>query len=182
MIRKGRFIFLLLASLVLVVDQASKAFMTHLLASRGSIPVIPGLFDLTYVRNRGAVFGLFRDLPDLWRAPLLTLVPVAALVFVLVAVYHTPAHRFLPLSAFGLVLGGALGNLSDRIRFQSVVDFLDVYLGRYHWPAFNVADSAICVGVALLILDLLRAARPQSAQTPMAGGQETPLPGARSRK
>jgi len=168
MIRQGRLVFFVLAASVLVLDQIIKAVMTAHLAPRGSVSVIPGLFSLTYVRNTGAVFGLFRSLPEPWRSLLLTLVPLAAVLFVIVMAMRTAPGRRWPLAALGLILGGALGNLVDRIRFSSVVDFLDVYVGEYHWPAFNLADSAICVGVGLLILDILR--------SPAADGDDSPAP------
>jgi signal peptidase II len=166
MIRPGRLSFLALAAGVLVLDQIGKAVMTAWLAPRGSVAIIPGLFSLTYVRNTGAVFGLFRSLSDPWRGVLLTLVPLLAIVLVIVMAVRTPPGRLRPLVALGMILGGALGNLVDRIRLGSVVDFLDVYVGSYHWPAFNLADSAICIGVGLLILDIL--------WTPAAAGEAPP--------
>lgn len=156
MMSRGRLLFALLALATLILDQATKAIMTRSLAPHGSITVIPGLFDLTYVHNRGAIFGLFSGLTEPWRAILLTIVPLAAIAVVLVITYRTPASHVRPLAALGLVLGGALGNLIDRIRLGEVVDFLDWHLAGYHWPAFNVADSAICIGVGLLILHLSR--------------------------
>jgi signal peptidase II len=130
--------------------------MTAQLAPRGSVSVIPGFFSLTYVRNTGAVFGLFRSLAEPWRGLLLTLVPLLAVLFIIVMAMRTAPERRRPLMALGLILGGAVGNLVDRFRFGSVVDFLDVFIGEYHWPAFNLADSAICVGVGLLVLDIVR--------------------------
>ena len=140
--------------MVVLLDQASKAVMTAYLAPRGSVPVIPGLFDLTYVHNTGAVFGLFRSLASPWRGLLLTLVPLVAVGVILALAVRTPAGRRRPLSGLALILGGAIGNLIDRLRLGWVVDFLDFYLGSAHWPAFNLADSSICVGVGLLLLDM----------------------------
>jgi signal peptidase II len=161
MASRGRALFVALAASVLVLDQASKALMTSWLAPRGRVEVIPGLFDLTYVLNTGAVFGLFRSLDGAWRGLILTLVPLAAMALVLALAARTPAHRLAPLSALGLILGGAVGNLLDRLRLGAVVDFLDIYIGRHHWPAFNVADSAICIGVGVLLIEMWRPPPPR---------------------
>ena len=150
--------FLGLATLTLVADQVTKSYATTYLAPLGSVPILPGLLDLTYVRNPGAVFGLLRDVPSPWRGLILTLVPLLAIGLVLLLARGlAPGHRRARAS-LAMVLGGALGNLIDRIRLGWVVDFVDVHVAGWHWPAFNVADSAICVGIALLALDLGRPA------------------------
>ncbi|MFQ5720788.1 MAG: signal peptidase II [Acidobacteriota bacterium] len=148
--------FLLVALATLVTDQVTKALMTAWLLPRGGFTVIPGLFDLTYVKNRGAVFGLFGGLGDPWRGVVLTFVPLGAIVLVAVLAWRSPAGRASPLLPLALVLGGAVGNLIDRLRLGAVVDFLDWHLAGHHWPAFNVADSAICVGVGFLLLHSFR--------------------------
>jgi signal peptidase II len=168
---RRRWAFLILAGVVILLDQASKEVMTVFLAPRRSVTVIPGLFDLTYVRNSGAVFGLFRDLTSPWRGLLLTLVPLVAVGVILALALRTPGERRRPLAALGLILGGAIGNLIDRVRFGSVVDFLDVYIGSLHWPAFNLADSAICIGVSLLLLDM--ASQPAGNDAP--AGHDGPV-------
>lgn len=156
MLRSYRIVFYVLAAAILLLDQSTKIVMTLWLAARSSVTVIPGLFDLTYVLNRGAVFGLFASLADPWRTVLLTAVPVAAVGFVLAMAHRTPAHQLRPLIALGLILGGAIGNLLDRFRFGAVVDFFSWHVADHYWPAFNVADSAICVGVGLLLLHMVR--------------------------
>ena len=169
--------YLVISLLVIGVDFASKAAVLAWLAPRGSVPVISGLFDLTYVRNPGGVFGMFRDIDPGLRSALFTVVPVAAIV--LIAAYARripPAHRAAQV-ALALILGGAAGNLVDRIRFGYVIDFLDVYWRDHHWPAFNVADSAICVGVGLLMLETVTAPHhrdhdPRSAHIGAAGDAE----------
>jgi signal peptidase II len=118
--------------------------------------VIDGLFDITYVRNTGAAFGLFASVDSSLKAILLN--SIAVLVFVIVSAYALRSpHKSVRLQiGFALILGGAVGNLLDRVRFGYVVDFLDFFVSGHHWPAFNVADSAICIGVGLLFLDMLR--------------------------
>jgi signal peptidase II len=141
----------LAAAAVLVLDQLSKWAMIGLLAGRpDSIEVVP-FFNLVMVWNRGVSFGLFNTgLSQPWIFVATALVMVAALAVWLVRV---SSHWIaVPL---GLIIGGALGNVLDRLRFGAVADFLDFHLGAAHWPAFNVADSAITVGVGLLLLDSL---------------------------
>lgn len=154
----GHRLFIILATATLVLDQATKAAATAWLQPRGAVEVIPGFFDLAYVLNRGAVFGMFRALQDPYRGLLLTIVPLVALVVVLAMVARTPGARLRTHAALGLILGGAVGNLLDRLRLGAVVDFLEFYVGRYHWPNFNAADSAICIGVGLLVIDIWRTA------------------------
>ena len=140
----------LLALIVLLSDQASKFFISRALLSapRRSLTVIENFFSLTLVYNRGGVFGLFPERNTLFVIlSFLTIVGLAALLL---------QRRFFPPGrltriAGGLILGGAIGNLIDRLRYNYVVDFLDFQFGDYHWPAFNLADSAICVGVVFLI-------------------------------
>jgi signal peptidase II len=160
----ARLRWLVLSAGVLLLDQVTKSLVRTRLPLHDSEPVLPGLFSLTHVTNRGALFGLLHDLPDPWRGMLFTIVPFAAILLILYFQGRTaPADR-LAHGGLALILGGAAGNFLDRLRLGYVVDFLDVYAGPHHWPAFNVADSAICVGVGLLILDLLRPhRRPASA-------------------
>jgi len=155
----GRRLFLGLAIAIFILDQVTKAMATAWLAPRRAVTLIPGFLDLAYVRNTGAVFGLFRSLADPWRSVILTVVPLLALGLVILMALRTPPARLRVHGALGLILGAAVGNLLDRLRMGSVVDFVEVYLGRYHWPNFNAADSAICVGVGLLVLDMWRSAR-----------------------
>ena len=127
--------------------------------------VIPGFFDIVRAQNRGVAFGLFNESTFEWRTTLLVLVSVAAVVVVSAVIWK--ARRLDPLSLWGfaLILGGAAGNLFDRILSGRVTDFLDFYIRDYHWPAFNVADSALVVGCGLLLLDMLRPQR-QAANVP----------------
>lgn len=147
--------YALLTLSVLVLDQATKAMVVSRMTLYSSAPVVPGVFSLTLVTNRGALFGLFHDLPDPYRSSLFTAIPLLAIALMLVFQYRTTVHDFATQSGLALILGGALGNLVDRMRLGYVIDFLDVFVGEHHWPAFNVADSCICVGVACLVIDLL---------------------------
>ncbi len=148
------------AGLVLALDQATKLHIHNTFALYESRPLVENFFALTYVRNPGSAFGLLaRYDPDVLRIffPAITVLAVALLVWYL---WRLPASQTLTLWGVCLVIGGAGGNGIDRFRIGQVIDFLDVHwYDVYHWPAFNVADSAICVGVGLLVLDALRTAR-----------------------
>ncbi|MCI0355815.1 MAG: signal peptidase II [Acidobacteria bacterium] len=149
-----RFHFLM-ALLVFLLDQGTKWLIRARIPLHESIPVIPGFFRLTHVQNRGAAFGLFSDSPSEWRVGLLILFSVAALIVVSRMLWKN--SHFLSATGFALalILGGAIGNLWDRLSEGLVVDYLDFNLGSYHWPAFNVADSAIVVGALILIAEIL---------------------------
>jgi len=142
-----------LAGLVALVDQAVKAWVQHAFRLYESRPVIEGFFHLTYVRNPGAAFGLFAGRDHGFRQVFFVGITAVALVAIGVAVARLDTRRRWTLGALGLVAGGAVGNLIDRLRWGEVVDFLDVFWRQYHWPAFNLADSAITVGVAMLLVE-----------------------------
>jgi signal peptidase II len=141
---------------VFVGDQVTKAIVEDSIPENTVVPVLPHCFNLIHTENPGAVFGLFSDWPAPWRAALLIVVSSALLLAMVIAVvWHRQKLRWGMGAGLALILGGALSNLFDRIRFGRVVDFLDVYYRSYHWPVFNLADSAIDVGVGLLALQLL---------------------------
>jgi signal peptidase II len=149
--------WLLLTSVaVLALDRWSKVWVSSHIEFGHAVTVIPGVFRITHVLNDGAAFSLFADSasPEHVRWGLIAFSSVAALA-VLIALIRLGRQFTLTSVALALVLGGALGNDYDRIRFASVVDFLEVHIVRYHWPDFNVADSAIVVGACLLFLDAL---------------------------
>lgn len=148
--------FYAVAAVTLTLDLVTKGLILQHFSLGQSLPVLPGLFNLTLVLNPGAAFGFLAELPEHIRHPFF--VGIAILAAVLIILYQRRYLRGQALAtcALGLILGGAVGNLIDRLRYGMVVDFLDFYLGRYHWPAFNVADSAISVGVGLLFLDMVR--------------------------
>lgn len=148
---------LAIAVVILAADQASKMFFLDLVA-RHSPPVIEiaPFFNLVQVWNTGVSFGLFQEDSALrsW-----TLIAVAAAVLVWLCLWLWRAQTSLVAIALGAIIGGALGNIIDRIRFGAVFDFVDLHAFGWHWPAFNLADSAIVVGVALLLLDSFRPAK-----------------------
>ncbi len=152
-----------LAALVVLVDHLSKRFVTHHVLSGHGHTLIPGVLRITHVLNTGAAFSVFADStsPETVRYGLIAFSLVAVLV---VAVMLWRSGRALSVSAvaFALILGGAVGNLYDRVRFHYVVDFIEVHIVHYHWPDFNVADSAIVIGACLLILEIFR---PQPAHS-----------------
>jgi signal peptidase II len=143
------------AGAVLILDQATKMLVLAHLPLGGSIPVIPGVFDLTHVHNPGGAFGFLSGMSAEIRSLLFVAVSLLAAGIVLYFYWQTPVRQRFPAVGLCLLLGGAVGNLVDRIRFGVVVDFLDVYVGELHWPAFNIADSAITVGVFIFAYHLV---------------------------
>ena len=141
----------LVAVAVVVADQATKAAVERSMTLHQSIDVLP-FFALTYLRNTGAAFGVLAAAPASVRLPLFFLVTVVAVGALLSFVRRTPPDARSLVAALGAVLGGALGNLVCRLRYGEVIDFLDLHWGGLHWPPFNVADSAITVGVAFLLI------------------------------
>jgi signal peptidase II len=137
---------------IVLLDQVTKLWVAASMRLHQSIPVVDGLFDLTYVRNTGAAFSMFAGSAPGIRVPFFIIVSLVAVVVILSFVRHTPANQKVALAGCAFVLGGAVGNLIDRVAYGEVIDFLDVYWGDWHWPAFNVADSFITVGVVLLLL------------------------------
>lgn len=156
---------LAIAGLILVLDQITKLIALERLSPGVMVPVIEGFFALTLVLNPGLAFGLLGGLPGPWRWVVAVLSLAALFVLARMAMRILTPGTVLDRTAIGLIFGGAVGNLIDRARFGAVVDFIDVYYRGWHWPAFNVADSAITVGVVLLALRLLTgpAARAESA-------------------
>ena len=167
-IYRGAYLAVSLA--VLFLDQWSKGLVTRTMEVHQSKTVIADVFDLTYVRNTGAAFGLFASVDSSVKAILLN--SIAVVVFLIVSAYALrSSHKSVRLQVgLALILGGAVGNLLDRVRFGYVVDFLDFSISGHHWPAFNVADSAICIGVALLFLDMLGSDEAAEHPTPVPGG------------
>jgi signal peptidase II len=155
-------LFSLIVVLGLVADQASKLYIHVSMSLYQSIPVLDGLFNITYLRNKGAAFSFLANAS--WRIPFFITVTLVAAVVILVVLRKLRADQRLAQVALAMIFSGAIGNLIDRIRLGEVIDFLDVYWKSYHWPAFNVADSLICVGVALVAFDMLQEERKQLRQ------------------
>jgi signal peptidase II len=145
--------YLLVSLVVLALDQASKWLVQERLPLHRSVDLFPGL-SFTHVENTGVAFGLFAARGELFGTVLLTVFGLVALALVLVYFQRTPSDERRTLVALALILGGAVGNLIDRIAQGAVTDFIDVWVGTYHWHTFNIADSAISVGICLLALDL----------------------------
>jgi signal peptidase II len=147
---------LLIALAVFALDRISKWLVIRTIALEDSVSVIPGLFRLTHLENPGAAFSLLADSPSIFKTALLVAISVAALLVVGFLLWKRRNAFNATTVALSLILGGALGNLWDRISDGKVTDFLDFYTGVHHWPPFNVADSAIVVGALLLMWRMLR--------------------------
>jgi len=147
--------FLLIAAVVLLLDRLTKLVIERRVPLHESISIIPGFFKLTHIENRGAAFGLFADSPSEWKIAILVLCSVIALVVVSFLLWKNSHVMSTTSIGLALILGGAVGNLWDRLAAGHVTDFLLFYLGPYEWPAFNVADSSIVIGAALLVLEIL---------------------------
>ena len=149
---------LLIVAAIAAADQVTKALVVSRLALHETVPIVPGLLNLTHVLNTGAAFGVLNQAEFAYKPLIMVALALVALVGVGVYAAQLPSTHTLPRVGLGLVLGGAVGNLVDRARQGYVVDFVDVYWRGWHFWAFNVADAAITVGVCLLIVDLLRPA------------------------
>jgi signal peptidase II len=153
---------LAIAVAVVIVDQLTKLWIMTNFALHEQQSIIPGFFNLVYVTNTGAAFGFLAGSKTWLRQVFFIAVSIVALFVIIYAYGHLKKQARIFVYALGLIAGGAVGNLIDRLRFGSVVDFLDFYLGSYHWPAFNAADSAITIGVALFLLGTLLQHRKES--------------------
>jgi signal peptidase II len=149
----GLMLWLVIALVVVLLDQASKIMMSQFLLY-GQSETVTSYFNLVMVYNKGAAFSFLSDQPG-WQRYFFTAVSVIASLFILWMLKRNPTQRLF-CWALALILGGAVGNLIDRIAYGHVIDFLDFHVGGWHWPAFNVADSAITVGAILFVLDEFR--------------------------
>jgi len=150
--RNGIFCITLL--FVIGLDQISKIYVSSVMPLHASYPVIDGFFNITYVRNPGAAFGFLANATPAFRSLFLIIVSAAAIAMILYFLAKNRGGGMLLILSLSLILGGAAGNLLDRIRYGNVVDFLDFYIKSAHWPAFNIADSAISVGAVLLVVEI----------------------------
>ena len=144
-----------LPMVIVAVDQATKAMVKQALPLHDSVTIIPGFMDFTHVLNSGAAFGILNGVDFPFKTVAIAVIAMAALIGVGLYAASISHHQLVARVGLALILGGAAGNLIDRVLFGSVVDFVDVYWRSYHFWAFNVADSAISVGVAIMILDML---------------------------
>lgn len=153
-VSKNRYILLIaIAGLVLLLDQITKLYIVSRFSLYESVTIIEDFFHITYIRNPGAAFGIFAGSAAAFRIPFfltISFIAVAGMLFF----YKTVTESLLRI-AISLIMGGALGNMIDRARLGEVIDFIDIHWYNNHWPAFNVADSAITIGVGLLILDMV---------------------------
>lgn len=150
-------LLLIVAPLLLILDQLSKLYIDGNFLLGESVTVFENFFHITYIRNKGAAFGILSGSP--WRVPFFVTIGIIACGAILWYLYTTRKDQQLLQISLVMVFAGALGNIIDRVRLSEVIDFIDVHWYEHHWPAFNVADSAITVGVALMILDLWREER-----------------------
>jgi signal peptidase II len=153
-LRDARIVALVIAALVIALDRWSKLWIIHHIPIGHARVIIPHVFRLTHVLNTGAAFSLFEGSAS--PAMLLIAFSVFAVIVVLALIWKYARQFTLVSFSLALILGGAIGNLYDRVRFSHVVDFLEVHIVHYHWPDFNVADSAICIGACLLLIEMLR--------------------------
>ncbi len=152
---KGKFFLITLG--VLILDYLTKVRISTSMSLFDAIEIIPGYLRISYVRNSGVAFGLFDGHPSPWKPYLLAAMAVVAVVVIVVYSWHIPSARVLLQSALAATAGGILGNFIDRIMHGSVVDFIEFHIrDSFHWPTFNVADSAITIGIAMLLIDALQ--------------------------
>jgi signal peptidase II len=148
-----------LAAMVFAADRLTKSIVEVRVSSFDVHPIIPGFFDIVHSQNRGVAFGLMNDSTSAWRTVVLIVFSAAALILVAGMLWRASRLDRWTVTGLALVLGGAAGNLFDRILWGQVTDFLEFYIRDMHWPTFNVADSCIVIGSGLLLVDLLRPKR-----------------------
>ncbi len=146
-------LFALISIIGIIIDQLTKIYIDRSMQLFDSIPVMENFFHITYVRNRGAAFSFLSNAS--WRLPFFITVSIIAALVILIAFRKLRDDQKLGQISLAMIFSGAVGNLIDRVRLGEVIDFLDVHWYRHHWPAFNVADSLICVGVFLLAIDMI---------------------------
>lgn len=144
-----------LTAAVILLDQLTKALVRREIPLHDSVPVVPGVLNLVHVRNTGAAFGFLNDVHFPGKAAAVAVVATGALIGIALHAARVSSHQRLARAGLALIIGGAVGNLIDRLAFGSVVDFVDVVFGTWHFWAFNVADSAITVGVAAMLADMM---------------------------
>jgi signal peptidase II len=160
-LKKKYIVLFMTVAVVTLCDFITKAYISSTMTLHESFVVVGGFLNITYVRNPGAAFSFLADAPAIFRSIFFTSVAVFAIVLALYYIAKSKIEEPLMIYSLSLILSGAVGNLIDRVRFGEVIDFIDVYISSYHWPAFNVADSAITVGAVIMILQLTREKKKQ---------------------
>jgi len=165
----SRKLAILIAVLVLglALDLVSKLLVLQLMPLGSQTPVVPGFFNLVHVHNKGAAFSFLNTLSVGFTRPFFIVTTGLVLVVVGYLYWRLPPDHWPAALGYSLIMAGALGNLIDRVRLGEVVDFLDFYWGRYHWPAFNVADSLVCLGAGVLVWVILTEEKPDNASDPV---------------
>tara|TARA_B100000686_G_scaffold236038_1_gene243958 strand:+ start:296 stop:805 length:510 start_codon:yes stop_codon:yes gene_type:complete len=152
----NKYLFLFVASSALiVVDQYTKFMVTLHIPINYSVNVVEGLFNLTHIRNSGVAFGIFSDHNSELKPYLLIFVSIIAIIAILVIFHQTEKNKKIVQTGLVLVFSGAIGNLIDRVLHKEVIDFIDFFIDNQHWPAFNIADSCITIGVMFMLTDML---------------------------
>jgi len=162
-LKKNLIIFILGAAVVVLLDQVTKAAILKQFVLHESRPVIDGFFNLVYVMNPGAAFGFLASASEMFRYLFFIGITVLVMGLIIYYIVKSDSKNIINIISFAMIFGGAVGNLIDRIRFGSVVDFLDVYIGTAHWPAFNVADSSITIGAVLMIWGMITQRKNEAA-------------------
>lgn len=153
--KKNLIIFVLGAAVIVALDQITKAAIVEKFSLHESYSVIDGLFNIVYVMNPGAAFGFLADASETFRRIFFIGITATVILLIIYYIVKSNLQNTLYLISLTLIFSGAVGNLIDRIRYGAVVDFLDVYIGTAHWPAFNVADSSISIGAVLMIYGMI---------------------------
>lgn len=161
--KKDIIIFVLGAVVIVVLDQITKAAIVAGFLMHESYPVIDGFFNIVYVMNPGAAFGFLATASETFRYIFFTGITALVIVLIIYYIVKSESSNLFTVISLTLIFGGAVGNLIDRLRFGAVVDFLDFYVHTWHWPAFNVADSSICVGAVLMIWGMIIQGKEEAA-------------------
>ena len=153
MFNKYLFLFVI-SSLLIVIDQYTKFMVTLHIPINYSIKIVEGFFNLTHIRNSGVAFGIFSDQNSELKPYILIFVSIIAIIAILVIFHQTGKNKKIVQTGLVLVFSGAIGNLIDRVLHKEVIDFIDIFIDNQHWPAFNVADSCITIGVMFMVVDM----------------------------
>ena len=152
---KNKYVFLFFMSGVLVImDQYSKLMVSLHIPLNYSVKVVEGFFSLTHIRNSGVAFGLFASQQSEYKALMFVAISTIAIIAILVIFHQTPKEKKMVQMGLVLIFSGAIGNLIDRVLHGEVIDFVDFFINGHHFPAFNIADSCITIGVTLMVIDL----------------------------